>query len=99
MINKNRLGLGCMGMNLSNKARSIETVRYALDQGITLLNTGEFYGGGESELVLREALAGVPRDKYFLSVKFGVLPKPGGDTGPGGKGCPHPYRGAGILPG
>ena len=73
-----RLGLGCMGMNLSNKARSIETVRYALDQGITLLNTGEFYGGGESELVLREALAGVPRDKYFLSVKFGVLPKPGG---------------------
>ena len=78
MINKNRLGLGCMGMNLSNKARSIETVRYALDQGITLLNTGEFYGGGESELVLREALAGVPRDKFFLSVKFGVLPKPGG---------------------
>lgn len=78
MINKNRLGLGCMGMNLSNKARSIETVRYALDQGITMLNTGEFYGGGESELVLREALEGVPRDKYFLSVKFGVLPKPGG---------------------
>ena len=73
-----RLGLGCMGMNLSNKTRSIETVRYALDQGITLFNTGEFYGGGESELVLREALAGVPRDKYFLSVKFGVLPKPGG---------------------
>ena len=73
-----RLGLGCMGMNLSNKARSIETVRYALDQGITLFNTGEFYGGGESELVLREALDGVPRDKYFLSVKFGVLPKPGG---------------------
>ena len=78
MMNKNRLGLGCMGMNLSNKARSIETIHYALDQGITLLNTGEFYGGGESELVLREALAGVPRDKYFLSVKFGVLPKPGG---------------------
>ena len=78
MINKNRLGLGCMGMNLSNKARSIETVRYALDQGITMLNTGEFYGGGESELVLREALEGVPRDKFFLSVKFGVLPKPGG---------------------
>ena len=73
-----RLGLGCMGMNLSNKARSIETVRYALDQGITLLNTGEFYGGGAGELVLREALDGVPRDKYFLSVKFGVLPKPGG---------------------
>ena len=73
-----RLGLGCMGMNLSNKDRSIETIHYALEQGITLLNTGEFYGGGESEMVLREALAGVQRDSYFLSVKFGVLPKPGG---------------------
>ena len=73
-----RLGLGCMGMNLSNKDRSIETIPYALEQGITLLNTGEFYGGGESEMVLREALAGVQRDSYFLSVKFGVLPKPGG---------------------
>ena len=73
-----RLGLGCMGMNLSNKDRSVETIHYALEQGITLLNTGEFYGGGESEMVLREALAGVPRDRYFLSVKFGVLPKPGG---------------------
>ena len=73
-----RLGLGCMGMNLSNKDRSVETIHYALEQGITLLNTGEFYGGGESEMVLREALAGVPRDSYFLSVKFGVLPKPGG---------------------
>ena len=53
-----RLGLGCMGMNLSNKDKSIETIHYALEQGITLLNTGEFYGGGESEMVLREALAG-----------------------------------------
>lgn len=78
MTNIKRLGLGCMGMNLSNKERSIETVRYALDNGITLLNTGEFYGSGESEMVLREALKGVPRDKYFLSVKFGVLPQPGG---------------------
>lgn len=67
-----------MGMNMSNKERSIETIHYALDNGITILNTGEFYGGGESEMVLREALAGIPRDRYFLSVKFGVLPQPGG---------------------
>lgn len=67
-----------MGMNLSNKERSIETIRFALDNGITFLNTGEFYGGGESEMVLREALKGVPRDKYFISAKFGVLPQPGG---------------------
>ena len=78
MIDIKRLGLGCMGMNMSNKDRSIETIRYALDNGVTLLNTGEFYGGGESEMVLREALKDVPRDKYFLSVKFGVLPQPGG---------------------
>ena len=78
MTDIKRLGLGCMGMNMSNKERSIETIHYALDHGVTLLNTGEFYGGGESEMVLREALAGVPRDSYFLSVKFGVLPQPGG---------------------
>lgn len=78
MTDISRLGLGCMGMNLSNKDRSIETIHYALDHGITMFNTGEFYGGGESELVLREALKDVPRDRYFLSVKFGVLPKPEG---------------------
>jgi len=78
MTDIKRLGLGCMGMNLSNKERSIETIRFARDSGVTLLNTGEFYGGGESEMVLREALAGIPRDRFFLSVKFGVLPKPGG---------------------
>lgn len=78
MTNIKRLGLGCMGMNMSNIERSVETVRYALDHGVTLFNTGEFYGGGESEMVLREALKGVPRDSYFLSVKFGVLPLPGG---------------------
>lgn len=78
MTDISRLGLGCMGMNFSNEERSIETVHYALDHGITMFNTGEFYGGGESEMVLREALKGVPRDRYFLSVKFGVLQQPGG---------------------
>lgn len=73
-----KLGLGCMGMNMANKERSIETIHYALERGITFLNTGEFYQAGESEMVLREALKGISRDKYFLSVKFGVLPKPSG---------------------
>ena len=77
MANTDHLGLGCMGMNLGNRDRSIRTVHAALDRGITLLNTGEFYGGGESELVLREALRGIPRDSYTISVKFGVLPLPG----------------------
>ena len=78
MTDIKRLGLGCMGMNLANKERSVETIHYALENGVTLLNTGDFYGAGESELVLREALKGIPRDKYFLSVKFGVLPSPDG---------------------
>lgn len=77
MADKSRLGLGTMGMCFSNKESSIKTIHTALDEGITLLNTGEFYNGGESEIVTGEALKGIPRDRYFLSVKFGVLPQPG----------------------
>lgn len=79
MININRLGLGCMGMsNRRNPENSIKTIHKALDCGITLFNTGEFYSSGESEMIVGEALKNVPRDKFFLSVKFGVLPKTGG---------------------
>lgn len=79
MADLSRLGLGCMGMSCShNLKNSIDTVRYALDNGVKLLNTGEFYNAGESEMVLRQALQGIDRDKYFLSVKFGVLPAPQG---------------------
>lgn len=77
-MNEYRLGLGCMGMNLKNKNESIETIREAISKGINLLNTGDFYGQGESELVVGEALNGIDRDKYFISVKFGVLPNPEG---------------------
>lgn len=73
----NRLGLGTMGMRFSNRETSIKTIHRALDSGITLFNTGEFYNGGESEIVTGEALKGIERDRYFLSVKFGVLPLPG----------------------
>ena len=73
-----RLGLGCMSMCRKNEEQSIRTIHAALDAGITLFNTGDFYKGGESELVVGKALKGVPRDKYFLSVKFGVLPSPDG---------------------
>lgn len=79
MISIDRLGLGTMGMNLhNNQETSIRTIRAALDAGITLLNTGEFYQASESEMVVGQALKGVARDKYFLSVKFGVLPSPEG---------------------
>lgn len=78
MTNINRLGLGTMGMHFGNKDRSIKTIHTALDAGITLFNTGEFYNGSESEIVTGEALKGINRDSYFLSVKFGVLPSPEG---------------------
>lgn len=77
MTTMNRLGLGTMGMHMGNKESSIQTIHKALDEGITLFNTGEFYNGGESEMVTGEALKGIARDRYFLSVKFGVLPSPG----------------------
>ena len=74
----NRIGLGCMTMRKVNKEKCIETIQYALKQGITYFNTGEFYGAGESEMIVGEALKDIPRDQYQLSVKFGMLPKIGG---------------------
>lgn len=79
MTKLERLGLGCMGMSYrSNPENSIKTIHTALDNGITLFNTGEFYNAGESEMIVGEALKDVPKENYFLSVKFGVLPKPEG---------------------
>lgn len=76
------LGLGCMGMSdlygPSDRAESIATVHAALEAGITLLDTGDFYGMGHNELLLREALQGRARDRVLLSVKFGVLRDPAG---------------------
>lgn len=79
MTDLKRLGLGTMGMsNRRNPENSVKTIHAALDAGITLFNTGEFYNGSESELIVGEALKGVNHDNYFLSVKFGVLPAPEG---------------------
>lgn len=79
MADLSRLGLGCMGMSCyRNPQNSIDTINYALESGITLFNTGEFYNSGESEMIVGKALKGVDHDKYFLSVKFGVLPSPQG---------------------
>ena len=76
------LGLGCMGMSdvygPADRAESIATVHAALDAGITLLDTGDFYGMGHNEMLLGEALAGRPRDSYQLSVKFGAQRGPDG---------------------
>jgi pyridoxine 4-dehydrogenase len=60
----------------ADRAESIATIHAALDAGITLLDTGDFYGMGHNELLIREALAGRRRDEVLLSVKFGALRDP-----------------------
>ena len=73
------LGLGCMGMSDfyrskagRDDAESLATIHEALDRGITLLDTGDFYGMGHNEALVAKAIAG-RRDSVFLSVKFGAL--------------------------
>ena len=76
------IGLGCMGMSdmygATDRSESIATVHAVLDAGITLLDTGDFYGMGHNEMLLGKALVGRPRDSYQLSVKFGAHRGPDG---------------------
>jgi D-threo-aldose 1-dehydrogenase len=77
-----RLGLGTAPLTGTNgsipAAQSVETIRAALDAGVTLVDTAPLYGGGRSEQRLGTALAGVPRDRYVLSTKVGRLILPDG---------------------
>ena len=79
------LGLGCMGMSgmygPSDRGESIATIHAALDAGVTLLDTGDFYGQGHNEMLIGEALKAVPRDRFQISVKFGALRDPAGGWG------------------
>ncbi|MEH2254619.1 aldo/keto reductase [Nostoc sp.] len=76
------LGLGCMGMSdaygPADREESIATIHAALDAGVTLLDTGDFYGMGHNELLLHEAQAGRRREDVFIAVKFGALRSPDG---------------------
>src|ERR687885_415454 len=76
------LGLGCMGMSdfyrPADERGGLATPHAALDAGLTLLDTGDFYGMGHNELLLREALRGRARERVLLSVKFGALRGPDG---------------------
>lgn len=74
------IGLGCMGMSdaygHTDESESIATVHAALDAGITLLDTGDFYGMGHNEMLLHKALDRRSRSKVILSVKFGAMRDP-----------------------
>jgi aryl-alcohol dehydrogenase-like predicted oxidoreductase len=71
-----RIALGCMGMSgaygATDDARSIAVIHAAMERGVGLLDTGDFYGSGHNELLIARAIAG-RRDQVQLSVKFGML--------------------------
>jgi aryl-alcohol dehydrogenase-like predicted oxidoreductase len=76
------LGLGCMAMSgmygPADEAESIRTIHQAIERGVTLIDTGDFYGMGHNELLIREALKGQARERAVISVKFGALRDPAG---------------------
>lgn len=75
------LALGCMGMSgmygAADDDESVATIEEAIERGVTLLDTGDFYGMGHNELLVRRGIAG-RRDRVQLSVKFGALRGPDG---------------------
>jgi aryl-alcohol dehydrogenase-like predicted oxidoreductase len=75
------IALGCMGMSgiygYSEEGEGIATIHEAIERGITLLDTGDFYGMGNNEMLIGRALKG-RRDKVLLSVKFGAMRTPDG---------------------
>lgn len=78
------LGLGCMGMSgmygATDDAESIRTIHAAIERGVTLLDTGDFYGMGHNEMLVGRAIR-ERRDRVLVSVKFGALRGPDGSWG------------------
>lgn len=79
------IGLGAMGMSdlygHADRAESVATIHAAIDNGITLIDTGDFYRWGHNELLIAEAIAGYRRQDIQISVKFGALRDPAGGWG------------------
>ncbi|MGW7076178.1 aldo/keto reductase [Streptomyces sp. NPDC054866] len=79
------IGLGAMGMSAlygdADRAESIATIHAALEAGVTLIDTGDFYAMGHNEMLIGEALRSAPaarREQALTSVKFGALRDPDG---------------------
>jgi len=76
------IGLGAMGMSSlygpADEGESIATIHAAIDAGVTLIDTGDFYGSGRNELLIAKALKDRDRDAVAISVKFGALRDPAG---------------------
>ena len=76
------LGLGCMGMSAlygpADESESIATIHAAIDAGVSLLDTGDFYGMGDNEMLIGRALRERRREDLAISVKFGALRDPKG---------------------
>jgi aryl-alcohol dehydrogenase-like predicted oxidoreductase len=74
------MGLGCMGMSggygRADDSESIATIHAALEAGVTMLDTGDFYGMGHNEMLIRKALEGGRRERAFIAVKFGAMRGP-----------------------
>ncbi|HWW65060.1 MAG TPA: aldo/keto reductase [Sphingomonadaceae bacterium] len=79
------LGLGCMGMSdfygPADDDTSLATLAHAAEIGVTLLDTGDFYGMGHNEMLIGRALRRLGRDRFLLSVKFGAMRAPDGGFG------------------
>jgi aryl-alcohol dehydrogenase-like predicted oxidoreductase len=78
------IALGCMSMGAgswygsADDAEGIATIHAALERGVNVLDTGDFYGMGKNELLIARALHGRPRDQVILSVKYGAQRGPDG---------------------
>ena len=72
------IALGCMSMSdpsartATAEQESVNTILEAMDSGVTLLDTGDFYGMGHNEMLIGRAIRG-RRQEVQLSVKFGAL--------------------------
>ena len=100
-------GLGCMGMSggygPADEKECVTTIHAALEAGIIMLDTGDFYGMGQNEMLIREALKGGKRERAFIAVKYGSMRGPdlkilGDDGRPNATKNYLPYSRAGSAP-